>query len=116
MPDEFPLRYAAEVSDPPALACPVCGFECTHIDHVVVAARREDGPIVPIFVDGGTGDVHHNTRPEDVPAGPMGDGRRHRIALLGRCEQEHEFAIVFTQHKGYTFVDVVKGRQAPESE
>lgn len=91
----------ASLSD--AFGCPVCGFQYTHLDKVLVAARREDEPITPIFVDAVTGFVSKNTHavPGDDSA------RRQRIAVLGTCESGHEFAIVFTQYKGSTYVETL---------
>ena len=94
------------------LLCPVCDHNATHIDVVQVAARREDRDFNEITVNAVTGQVMTHG---DSPA-PVGDavrqGRRHRITLLGWCEEGHGFAIVFTQHKGTTFVEVVPAEQA----
>jgi hypothetical protein len=105
---QFPLHFSDEFDD--SLACPICGFGYVHINQVMVAARREDERPTSILVDAVTGYVARGSHTA-VPAGPtVGEGRRHRIALLGSCEEGHEFAIVFTQHKGNTFVEVL----APE--
>lgn len=104
---QFPLRLTDEYYSDGSLACPVCGFGCTHIDRVAVAARKEDDQATPITVDAITGYVTKGGM-NTVPAGAMvGEGRRHRIALLGACESGHQFAIVFTQHKGATYVEVL---------
>jgi hypothetical protein len=43
-----------------------------------------------------------------VRSSGVGVGRRHRIAVTGICEQAgHRFAVVFTQHKGVTYVEAV---------
>jgi hypothetical protein len=90
-----------------ALSCPICGDNnALHIDDVQVAARPsgEDGRIT-LHQLNARGEA---TTPESVPVGPeMGEGRRHRIALIGWCEHGHKFAIVYTQHKGETYVDTV---------
>lgn len=89
------------------LRCPVCGETNTHVNSVNVACRPggEDGPIVETGV-GADGLI------APLPAGttPVGEyvgvGRRHRIALLGWCETcAARFALIFTQHKGTTFVE-----------
>lgn len=87
------------------MCCPVCGHQNTHIDRVGVYARTEDANGEPITVDAVTGYVGRSKR---IPRGAaVGDGRRHRIALIGTCEGGCEFALVFTQHKGETFFEVV---------
>jgi hypothetical protein len=100
------LRF--EDQDDRWLLCPVCDHNAIHIDAVRVAARKEDRDFNEITVDAVTGRV---TTHGDDPA-PLGEavkqGRRHRIVLMGWCEQRHGFAIVFTQHKGTTFVEVVQ--------
>lgn len=91
------------------LRCPTCVDPSgVHIDGVLVAARHEDEGPVHIGVNAVTGDV--NYIPAIVPAGDaVGEGRRHRIALTGWCEIcGDKFAIVYTQHKGSTFVEVVR--------
>lgn len=90
------------------LCCPLCGDNFVHIDEVRVAARPqgEDGPEVGLRVTA-KGEVFD----EHVPTGrQVGTGRRHRIALIGWCEQceGRRFALVFTQHKGVTFVESVE--------
>lgn len=89
-----------------SLLCPKCGFEYTHVDLVHIGAREEDQPVNNITVDAVTGQtITQNQTP--APVGPdAGDGRRHRIALVGQCENGCDFALVFTQHKGSTFVEV----------
>lgn len=89
------------------LCCPLCGGNYTHLREVRVGARPqgEDGPDVSVGIT-------HAGRlvTEAVPASPtMGAGRRHRFALVGYCELcSGQFALVFTQHKGVTFVESVK--------
>lgn len=89
------------------LCCPLCGDVFVHVDQVQIAARSEDGPFSEIGINavGDVADVSGN-----VPVGPrVGSGRRHRIALLGWCEMcAGKFALVFTQHKGVTFVESVE--------
>jgi hypothetical protein len=91
------------------LCCPLCGDIWVHLDESRVAARPdgEDGPIVGIGVNA-RGSVTGTTG--RVPEGPtVGEGRRHRIALLGYCETcAGQFALVFTQHKGVTFAESVE--------
>lgn len=88
------------------LRCPHCGFNYTHVDLVDIAARREDEPAATITADAITGQVITNS---EVPA-PLGtrvgEGRRQRIALVGHCEGGCDFAFVFTQHKGETYVEL----------
>ena len=90
-----------------ALVCPKCNqWTGTHVDNVQVAARHEDGEFNEIAVNGISGEIVHHSHTQ----APMGDtvkaGRRHRIALSGYCEMcGHEFALVFTQHKGTTHVE-----------
>lgn len=92
-------------SEDDKMCCPVCGHQNTHIDRVGVCARQEDQKGEPITVDAITGFVGRTGR---IPQGPIGGkGRRHRIALIGTCEGGCEFALVFTQHKGETFFEIV---------
>jgi hypothetical protein len=89
------------------LLCPVCEFDATHVDAVLVAARTEDAEFNEIKVNAITGAAQTH-RDQCAPSGPhQGEGRRHRIALEGSCENGHYFAIVFAQHKGGTFVEAV---------
>jgi hypothetical protein len=91
------------------LCCPMCGDVYVHVDQARIAARPdgEDGREAPIAVTA-RGRVLIEGAP--VPAGPtVMTGRRHRIALLGWCENcSANFALVFTQHKGVTFVESVR--------
>jgi uncharacterized Zn finger protein (UPF0148 family) len=89
------------------LLCPVCKFDATHVEVALVSARTEDVDANEIKVDATNGQVQTH-RAVSAPTGPtQGVGRRHRIALEGTCEEGHSFAIVFTQHKGGTFVEAV---------
>lgn len=87
------------------LLCPRCGAPDTHLDFVHVSARREDGPFSEIEIDATAGTITPTSEPG--PAGTaVGSGRRHRIAVRGDCEQCGKgWALVFTQHKGATFVE-----------
>lgn len=93
-------------NDDQELLCPLCGDSWTHVEGVHVSARGEDGPINEITVDAINGAVRTNL----TTAGPMGaavgEGRRQRISLTGTCETcGGQFALVFTQHKGVTYVE-----------
>lgn len=95
------------------LCCPLCGDSNTHIDRVAMAARPdgEDGPIAEIAVTN-TGDV--SDQADGIPPSRyVGEGRRHRIALIGWCELcTGEFALLFTQHKGVTYTESVNLQRA----
>jgi hypothetical protein len=98
-----------EVTASGLLCCPVCGTDQTHCEFVYVAAREEDGETFnEIMVNAITGEIDDN-RSEHAPVGKIvGVGRRHRIAIAGFCEEaDHQFAVVFTQHKGVTCVEAV---------
>lgn len=100
---------AIRISEDGALLCPACGAEGTHMEIVYIAARREDEEVNEIIVSAVTGQIRTHEE-QSAPAGPsVGDGRRHRIAITGYCEGdgEHKFAVVFTQHKGRTFMEAV---------
>lgn len=76
---------------------------------VYIAARQEDEEFNEITVSAVTGQIRTHEE-QSAPAGPaVGDGRRHRIAITGYCEGEgeHKFAVVFTQHKGWTFMEAI---------
>ena len=89
------------------LCCPLCGDVFVHIDQVRVAARPkgEDGPEIDVGLTA-SGALTLDATPTGRA---VGAGRRHRIALLGWCEMcGGKFALVFTQHKGVTFVESVE--------
>ena len=96
------------VSEDGYLLCPACGSEWTHTEIVYVAARREDDTFNEITVNAITGQVKTHGD-QAAPAGAtQGEGRRQRIAVTGFCEEnDHNFAIIFTQHKGVTFAEAV---------
>uniref|UniRef100_UPI003F496C1A hypothetical protein n=1 Tax=Streptosporangium sp. CA-235898 TaxID=3240073 RepID=UPI003F496C1A len=105
------LTYAPDEN---VMTCPGCGGPCgPHLEHVYVAAREEDREFTYVHVDAKTGEVDTLT-PEIPPAGGLGDGRRHRIALTGYCDGcGIEFAVIFTQHKGATHVEVTRINEGP---
>lgn len=89
------------------LLCPMCGFEFTHVEQVFIAARDNDQEPNEIAVHAKSGEIEQY-RSVPAPVGPLVRvGRRHRIVLAGSCEEGHGFAIVFTQHKGHTYVECV---------
>jgi hypothetical protein len=99
------------------LRCPVCGDEFAHIERVAIAAGAEDQERSHLLVDAVRGRIE--TRPgQQTPAGvEVGEGRRHRIALLGYCEDGgHAFAFVLTQHQGQTYLEGGPRPVAPEDE
>lgn len=90
------------------LLCPTCGDTHTHVDDVMVSAGPEDcKPRTELSIKATSGRIMpHSSWPTPTIAGD--GGRRHRIALIGRCENGgHKFAVVFAQHKGSTFVGAV---------
>lgn len=99
-----------KINDDGLLMCPRCEDTYTHVEQVFVSARREDGLPNEIAVNALSGQV----RTHEPQAGPKGSGvgigRRQRIALGGSCEGcGGRFALVFTQHKGVTLVEVAEG-------
>ncbi|MEV4753302.1 hypothetical protein AB0K21_43760 [Streptosporangium sp. NPDC049248] len=105
------LTYSGEV-----MACPLCGDgDGTHIEHAYVAARREDREFTNVHVNGITGEVAATPEEVSVPTGgAVGEGRRQRLALTGWCEMcGGEYAIVFTQHKGATYMETVQINEGP---
>jgi hypothetical protein len=96
------------------LVCPCCGGTGgTHVNTAYVSARQEDHEPQEIHVHGITGEVTHETI--EAPVGnAIGRGRRNRIALTGWCDMcQGEFAIIFTQHKGQTYVETQSINPAP---
>jgi hypothetical protein len=88
-----------------ALLCPMCGFNCTHLDVVYVAARPtgEDGDVLPIRIDSSGSATFGNSVQLPIPD----VGRRHVISIVGYCEGcAAGFALEFMQHKGETLVAV----------
>lgn len=99
------------------LMCPCCGTTYgPHVNMAYVSARREDREPEEIRVHGITGEVTRDGM--DAPVGSkVGVGRRHRIALTGWCDQcQGEFAIIFTQHKGETYIETQIINSAPSYE
>ena len=91
----------------PILCCPACASEVTHVDRVYISARYEDAiPTDEIRVHARSGRIQTRcTTP--APVAPSGEGRRHRISLIGWCELcGSDWALVFTQHKGATLVEL----------
>lgn len=85
--------------------CPACGGEYLHFDQVEVAARREDGPFNNITVHAVSGRITTHG-PAPAVGSVVGQGRRHRIVLVANCETcSARPQLVFTQHKGQTFVE-----------
>jgi len=102
------MNSPIRLGDNGLLLCPVCNWDATHMEVVRVAARREDDDFNEITVNAITGQIStHGAVP--APTGPaQGEGRRQRIAVTGYCEEgQHSFAVVFTQHKGGTYVETV---------
>lgn len=91
---------------PGSLICSKSDGYTTHIDHVQVAARGGDQAFNEIYVNAETGEVS-TQRSMPAPVGSsVGEGRRHRIALSGFCEEcGGRFSLVLTQHKGDTIVE-----------
>ena len=93
-------------TDGGSLICPACHGYTTHVDVVRVSARDEDREFNEIFVHAITGEVRTQSSVPAPVGKRVGEGRRHRIALSGSCEEcGHQFALVFTQHKGDTIVE-----------
>jgi len=102
------MNNPIRLDDNGLLLCPVCDWNATHMEIVRVAARREDRDFNEITVNAITGQIATHGE-VSAPTGPKEhEGRRQRIALTGYCEEgNHSFAIVFTQHKGGTYVETV---------
>lgn len=101
----WPVTRAPDGPGDNVMACPSCSNPHIHVDRVLVSARREDGEFNEIAVDAISGKVetHRDT------AGPGEERRRQRVSLAGWCEHcGEEFAVVFGQHKGVTYVDHVR--------
>jgi hypothetical protein len=98
----WPVMPAPDGPGDGVMACPSCRDPYVHVDRVLVSARQEDGPFNEIAVDALSGKVETH---RDTP-GPGEERRRQRVSLLGWCEScGEEFALVFGQHKGVTYVD-----------
>lgn len=105
LPNDQTLILGTPPHEGNRLACPGCAAtDGTHVDTVRVAARREDAASTQVSLDAITGKV---APADSVPVGEtVGEGRRHRIVLDGRCELcDTAFSLIFTQHKGVTFVE-----------
>jgi hypothetical protein len=85
----------------PALLCPFCGDEWTHVDTVTVATAS--GRSVTVTASGE--DSLSTFRVE--PGAEKSSGRRHDVRLLVNCEMGCPPTwIVLQQHKGRTFVEL----------
>ena len=84
-----------------SMNCPVCGFECTHINGVEVFSRGEDAEEhVHTKVDM----EEKSTKVENVKGhGRNPSARRDGVILSGYCESGCKFEIEIAQHKGNTF-------------
>ena len=94
-----------DMRDGPAwiVRCPVCGFDYTHHARVDVYARDgEDGPTTRTTVEGlHVETVQHATgNPSDRRGGFV-------AAFAGECG--HTWELRFSQHKGNTFIEAVRG-------
>jgi hypothetical protein len=89
--------------------CPTCSSEYTHIEQVFVSARREDQVSNEITVNALSGQVRTHRQDPSPAREIVGRGRRQRISVAGHCEEGHRFALVFTQHKGVTYVEWAEG-------
>jgi len=109
-PETGRLTYTNE----DVMACPRCGGSLgPHLNHVYVAARKEDGEFTNVHVDARSGEVDAMFAMV-APVGSLGEGRRHRIALTGWCDScQREFAVIFTQHKGTTLVETIPINEGP---
>lgn len=88
------------------LLCPTCGWECTHVHKVLVAARDEDDEPTWVVIDvvtGVTSIVPPGAPPPWAALGQLDVRRRHAQFLLASCEEGgHLFLVHFQQHKGAT--------------
>jgi hypothetical protein len=95
-----PFLFITDPVSYPALACPICGDDNTHIDDAYVAGRdTEDGSVTQVRIDS-RAQLHREVI-------PITWGRRHSIGVGGYCEgRGHRFVIEFLQHKGATLMEV----------
>lgn len=89
------------------MLCPVCGFECTHVDvvKVDVASRKA----VTVTAKGEDGQSHY--RVDEIAEEHMWppdwvNFRRHAITLQIDCEQGCYSILQLLQHKGSTYMKV----------
>jgi hypothetical protein len=91
------------------IVCKACGFDYTHYDRVIMAARPfgEDGIVELISVD--SKGIVGRMLPEDEEKYKwILSTRRHSIWLIGTCENcDSRTAATFTQYKGKTYLNVV---------
>ena len=96
----MPLQTTGDPEPYDTLLCPMCGFDCTHVDSVTVLVAG--GPGVRVRASGEDSSAHALSEFVD----DRDDGRRHSIVLEGTCEDGCSFTIGFQQHKGATFLQV----------
>lgn len=82
------------------LRCPLCQFEYTHHEKTVEYQRREDHPVIAVFVQ------HHGCIVE-ADVDPPYSGRRGAVVLTFSCENGHRFDLQFVQHKGQTYIRAI---------
>lgn len=86
--------------------CPSCGTDATHVDSVRLIAADGRG----WQLDASGEDNSAQVASHAVTTEPS--GRRHRIVLIGTCEQGCSFELRWTQHKGGTYLAVTAERRA----
>lgn len=101
--NDDPIRFGENAGyggGSPALLCPGCGHDYTHVDQVVAHARPsgETGPVLGVML-GANGLVQQGV------SVPGNTARRHSFGLVGTCEEcRGAFIVEFEQHKGQTSV------------
>lgn len=100
--EDAPIQFV-EDTYLPVMVCPKCGFEYTHINVAVVIAASGQRAIVTANGE----DEGSSVKVEMAGKGQSSSSRRHDIRLIVHCEAGCVSSIIFTQHKGTTFVEIV---------
>jgi hypothetical protein len=80
--------------------CPICGFHYTRI--VSVSVQEAEGPHVARLYGAGAGDLERGHRAGQV------DVRGKVFSLHFTCENGHDYARVFSSHKGWTLTRTIE--------
>lgn len=99
---DAPIQFI-EDTHLPVMACPKCGYEYTHIDTAAVIATSGQRAIVTANGE----DEGSSVKVQMTGRGQARSSRRHDVRLIVNCEAGCLSSIIFIQHKGTTFVEIV---------
>ena len=96
----FRLIVSTELTNEPAIACPICGDSWIHPVSVFVAMNHTS-----VFAECDDATVIRTTQ------GSPRRGSRITLNFVGECQ--HQFSYAFTFHKGITFLELIDAAEIP---